>query len=543
MPTRTARTEPTELRNRQTDGAPAVLDGTSLPKAQRERAYTAFVQRTLNDHLLRLGSPAILAVDGTWGTHTQLAFERVCRTLGVEPARTMRTMRVLAGALAPLTDAEKQLAATVGKSFEQRLREKFAHEPKPRPDDQPPASGDAKLAAAIRAHGGRYEAEILAASRATGVPVAVICAFVEMESGFTNVFGHDGPPVTRNPVRSVHGRPNLVVTEALYLRYKSFRRRGFGQQGVGPMQLTTASYQDRADALGGCWVPAHNIRIGAEVIREKIAGRGGQLRAGLAAYNGNGPQAERYADTMLSVIAKWQAVLGSKAAASSATFSVVRAAPFSAEVQAFQHLLNRRYEAWKVNKRIAEDGRYGLETRDAAREVASGMGIARADFMHGFTPQVRRVMAHPDQRTDTQKARAAGRGEYRARLRAKYKAPPVARLLGNHQPPKSAALMKVIAEAGAFGLIVTATTDGQHSATSLHYSGHAVDFGVVAALAGTPEHARRLKAFQLAMFKQAPHLLELFGPIADHAVKNGRPTTISGPLLQQHLNHVHVAAQ
>jgi hypothetical protein len=156
------------------------------------------------------------------------------------------------------------------------------------------------------------------------------------------------------------------------------------------------------------------------------------------------------------------------------------------------------------------------------------------------------VMAHPNRRTDKQKARAARRSGYRTRLRAKYKAPPrasVASLLGGHRPPRSAALLKVIAQASEFGLVVTATTDGTHAATSYHYSGHAVDFGVVPGLVGTPEQTRRLKAFQLAMFKQAPGLLELFGPIADHAVKNGHQTTISGSLLQQHLNHVHVAAQ
>jgi hypothetical protein len=519
---------------------PAVAGGPSLPKPQRAAAYIVFLQRTLNDHLIALGSPAILAVDGKWGARTQLAFERVCRTLGVEPVRNLRTFRVLAGALAPLTDAEKQRAATEGKAFEQKLRQKFAQQPPPekKPDKKPDKphkpAGDDRLAAAIRAHGGRYEAEIIAASRATGVPVAVICAFCEMESGFTNVFGHDGPPVTRNPVRSVHGQPNLAVTKDRYLKYKDFRRRGFGQQGVGPMQLTTASFQDRADALGGAWVPAHNIRIGAEVVREKIAGPGrGQLRAGLAAYNGSGPQAEAYADTMLKVIAKWQGHLGAGDA------------PTSFDVRAFQRLLNRRYKNWKVAKRVAEDGVFGPETRAAAQEIAAGMGIAKADFARGFTPQVRRVMAHPARRTDKQKARAAGRGAYRARLRAKYKAPPhasVSSLLGSHRRPKSAALLKVIAEAAKFGLVVTATTDGQHAPTSFHYSGHAVDFGVVGSLAGTPEHMRRLKAFQLAMFKQAPHLLELFGPIADHAVKNGRQTTISGPLLQQHLNHVHVAA-
>ena len=542
-----------------------VLGGPSLPRAARDRAYVAFAQRTLNDHLARLGSPAILAIDGKWGKNTQRAFARVCRVLGVKPERGLRTFRILAGALATRDAAELAAAAADGKTYEAALRREFAREaaapPPPPPPPKKPVAEDARIAAAITAHRGQYAAEIIAASRATGVPLAVICAIVEMESGFTNVFGHDGPPVTHNPIRSVNGKPNRVVTKKDYLAYRDFRRRGFGQQGVGPMQLTTASFQDRADALGGCWVPASNIRVGAEVIREKIAGPGrGNLRSGLMAYNGSGDAARAYADTMLKVIAKWQGFLATNGAASdtggrvspassASTFRVLSAPGFSAEVQSFQRLINRRLAAWKVPKRIDEDGKFGKDTRALAREVASGMGIARADFINGFTPHVRRVMAHPDQRTDKQKARAASRGAYRSRLRAKYKAPAtattssVAKLLGGHQPPRAAALWPIIRKAGGYGLVVTATTDGQHAPTSFHYSGKAVDFGVVGSLAGTPEHMRRLKAFQEAMFKEAPHLLELFGPIANHAVKNGRPTTISGPLLQQHLNHVHVAAQ
>ena len=95
------------------------------------------------------------------------------------------------------------------------------------------------------------------------------------------------------------------------------------------------------------------------------------------------------------------------------------------------------------------------------------MGLARVDFVNGFTPKVRRVLAHPDERTPAQKARAKRRTEYRAKLRAKYAKrhaatqpavahASVAKLLGNHKAPDSAALMKVIVKAGTFGLIVTA---------------------------------------------------------------------------------------
>src|SRR4051812_4740427 len=213
-----------------------VLGGPSLPKAERDRAYIAFVQRTLNDHLLQLGSPAVLAVDGKWGKDTQRAFEQVCRTLGVKPERRMRTFRIIAGALAARTDAEQQLAASQGKAFAQQLRSDFAHQAatipahtpvvhKPathEPATQPASAGNQRIAAAIRAHGGQYEAEILAASAATKIPVAFLCAMLDVETGFSNVFGHDG---VKNPIKSPNGS-NRPVTKELYLQYKHFRDLG-----------------------------------------------------------------------------------------------------------------------------------------------------------------------------------------------------------------------------------------------------------------------------------------------------------------------------
>jgi hypothetical protein len=155
-------------------------------------------------------------------------------------------------------------------------------------------------------------------------------------------------------------------------------------------------------------------------------------------------------------------------------------------------------------------------------------------------------MRHPDKRTAAQKARAARRKDYRARLRKQYAAPKrgdVKTLLRGHSAPKSAFLLKLIPRAQAeFGLVVTSTNDGRHAATSNHYRDLAVDFGVTADLVGTAEHTRRLRRFQEAMLKEAPHLLELFGPIRDAGVKNGRRIVIDQVLWQQHQDHVHVAA-
>ena len=76
------------------------VGGASLDTSARAHAYVASAQRDLNVHLRRLGSPTLLAVDGEWDDHTQLAFEQVCRILGIAADRTVRTFRLIGAAAA-----------------------------------------------------------------------------------------------------------------------------------------------------------------------------------------------------------------------------------------------------------------------------------------------------------------------------------------------------------------------------------------------------------------------------------------------------------
>ena len=64
----------------------------------RLRAYVADLQSSLNAHLAGLYSHERLDIDGEWGGHTARAFERVCRVLGLEPRRNVRTFRLVVGA-------------------------------------------------------------------------------------------------------------------------------------------------------------------------------------------------------------------------------------------------------------------------------------------------------------------------------------------------------------------------------------------------------------------------------------------------------------
>src|SRR3954462_3275853 len=98
-----------------------IVGGASLDTPERARAYVAAVQRDLNLHLRRLDAPSLLAVDGQWDADTQLTFERVCRILGIDPVRNVRTFRLIAASGAHRTAAEQRRAKEDGAAFEQQL--------------------------------------------------------------------------------------------------------------------------------------------------------------------------------------------------------------------------------------------------------------------------------------------------------------------------------------------------------------------------------------------------------------------------------------
>jgi hypothetical protein len=107
----------------------AIAGGESGP-ATRERhtAYVAALQRDLNQHLQRLGSPSRLRVDGAWDADTDRAFRRICRVLGIAPERTARTYRLIAGAAAAPTASERERRAADGARYADELRRHFASE-------------------------------------------------------------------------------------------------------------------------------------------------------------------------------------------------------------------------------------------------------------------------------------------------------------------------------------------------------------------------------------------------------------------------------
>ena len=134
-----------------------------------------------------------------------------------------------------------------------------------------------------------------------GVPLDISCAVLMVETGGgRNVFGHD------NTIAIGWG----TVTKAKYLAYRALRDKTGECQGVGPMQLTSKSLQAQADVLGGCWQPKWNIAVGMHFLGEKLNEHAGSLAAGVAAYNGGGPAADRYAAHVLAVADHFHAIIG-----------------------------------------------------------------------------------------------------------------------------------------------------------------------------------------------------------------------------------------
>lgn len=158
---------------------------------------------------------------------------------------------------------------------------------------------DLQLARRAKRHGARYALRIIWEARRAKIPISLGFALCEKESAFTNVFGHDKSASVPAAWKGEE------VTKRRYLLYR-LNRPHQGMQGVGPVQLTWFSYQDKADRLGGCWKPKYSIRVGFEVMAKLIrSGNGAQSVSTLARYNGSGPDADAYGKDLLRRQQRW----------------------------------------------------------------------------------------------------------------------------------------------------------------------------------------------------------------------------------------------
>jgi hypothetical protein len=162
----------------------------------------------------------------------------------------------------------------------------------------------------LKAWGIQRPEQVVEISSQTGLPLALGCAILDQESGGgRNVWGHDGGANVKTGGSYTPGAP---VTQEAYQRYRKLADANvIIRQGVGPMQLTARSWQDAADARGGCWDPYANTLAGFTGLVALVNRYG--LPDGVRRYNGSGFAAEAYRDKVLTRYRAWTDRLGPQA--------------------------------------------------------------------------------------------------------------------------------------------------------------------------------------------------------------------------------------
>ncbi|GAA1402051.1 hypothetical protein GCM10009613_61360 [Pseudonocardia kongjuensis] len=258
--------------------------------------------------------------------------------------------------------------------------------------------------------------DTIAAASAAGLPLAVMCAKLNRESRVKvggvlasgqNVWGGDN---VRG--RGVLYTPGAVVTEQAYLRYRTERRAGrAGNQGVGPSQLTWHTFQDQADALGGCWIPRWNLQVGAAEMARCIKAGGGSLREAGAIYNSGKPYArapeaaQEYGRWLEDRVRTWEALLrgatpspATPPAGSSPQGGYLAEGDTGDYVQHVQRWFNTTFPAYARIDLAPK--RYGPQTVAVVREFQRRAGVTGPDAdgtnvgprtlaamrQHGFRP-------------------------------------------------------------------------------------------------------------------------------------------------------------
>lgn len=164
-------------------------------------------------------------------------------------------------------------------------------------------AADMKYALIAKRYGMKNSLRTAWEARDAGIKASLGYALVEQETGNgANVWGHDPTIFIGGYDAAHHKHWGPYLTEAAYRAYKH-QRGTTRMQGVGPLQLTWYSTQDAADHLGGCWAVKYNLRIGFHALHSLIQAHG--LVAGIARYNGSGPQAAAYSVSVRAKEKKW----------------------------------------------------------------------------------------------------------------------------------------------------------------------------------------------------------------------------------------------
>ena len=352
----------------------AKVGGRPLPAARRAQSAIVTLQRDLNAHLRRLGSPRVLAVDGTWNPYTQEAFKQVCKTLGIAPDKTARTFRLIAGAAAePRADAELDEAA---RKFRANLKTQFDNARQVR---QAVVVGGKPMSEKERA-----AAYIAGLQRDLNTQLKWL--------GSTRRLKVDG--TWDGATQRAFGRVCRVL-------------------GVEP-ERNARTFRVIAGATA--------TRTQTEIQRAKTDGT--RFKSELESFF------ELEPSVLITQHKPPQPGGGEKPPGTGGTAPDTRKARVfrvkspemkGKDIKAFQRVINERYKRWGVETRVEADGEYGTLTRLAAREIAFGLGLAEKHYKHGMTPEVREKLRDPGKRTRPEIARAERRREWRRRLKKRHR--------------------------------------------------------------------------------------------------------------------------
>jgi hypothetical protein len=351
----------------------AKVGGRPLPAARRAQAAIITLQRDLNAHLRRLGSPRVLAVDGTWNPYTQEAFKQICKTLGIPPQRTMRTFRLIAGTAAePRTDAQLDKPA---RDFRTNLKRQF--------DSARQVRQAVVVGGQMMSESERAAAYIAGLQRDLNTQLKWLGSTRRLKVDGTwdaqtqRAFNRVCRVLGVKPVRNARTFRVIAAATATFTQTETQRAKQEGAAFKADLEKFFA------------------LEPSVLITQHKPIQPGGDKLPG----GGDGP----------------------KAGAKSRIFRVKSPEMKGKDVRAFQRVINERYKRWGVDTQVEVDGEYGTFTRRAARQIAFGLGLAEKDYKHGFTPEVREKLRDPGKRTSAEMARAERRAEWRKRLKKQHR--------------------------------------------------------------------------------------------------------------------------
>ena len=178
--------------------------------------------------------------------------------------------------------------------------------------------------AEILAAGGLANADLIVqAATATGIPLAILAAMVQKESGGQNIYGRDGKD-TASPGVYANDYP-LQVTKENFTEFRAAVLAGQKSNGVGPSQITYPGYWKQYPDYP-FWDVLANLKFGATLLMDLLDGdtSDASISSAGAHYNGGTSPNEKavaYGADLLTKTNAWRARLAVASEISEASVS------------------------------------------------------------------------------------------------------------------------------------------------------------------------------------------------------------------------------